>query len=48
MSKKQRSRLGKFLAELRRCGAAGIHGKKGRDRANTKRKAVNQDRKDSQ
>lgn len=44
----QRSRLGQFLAELRRSGAAGIHGKTKRDRANTNRKAVDQDRKDSQ
>jgi hypothetical protein len=48
MSKRRRGRrLGQFLAELRRSGAAGIHAKHGADRANTKRKAVEQDRKDS-
>jgi hypothetical protein len=40
--------LGQFLTELRRSHAAGKHGKTRRDRANTKRKAVDQDRKDSQ
>lgn len=49
MSKKNRARrLGQFLTELRRSHAAGIHGKTRMDRANTKRKAVRQDRKDSE
>lgn len=49
MSKKNRARrLGQFLTELRRSGAAGIHGKTRKDRANTERKAVDRDRRDSQ
>lgn len=48
MSKKNRARrLGQFLTELRRSGAAGIHGKTRKDRANTERKAVDRDRRDS-
>ena len=49
MSKKNRARrLGQFLTELRRSGAAGIHGKTRKDRANVKRKAVDRDRRDSE
>jgi len=47
-SKKHRARrIGRFLAELRRSGAAGIHGKTSKDRHNTERKAVERDRRDS-
>jgi hypothetical protein len=44
---KRRSLIGTLLTELRRSHAAGTHGKHAKDRSNTKRKAVQQDRKDS-
>lgn len=37
------SDAGRKLTELRRSSAAGKHGKKKKDRANTERKAVEQD-----
>ena len=48
MSKhKRRHSIGEFLTELRRSHASGIHGKTKPDRHNTKRKAIDQERKDS-
>lgn len=44
---KQRRSIGQFLTELRRSHASGTHRKTRKDRANTKRRAVAQDRKDS-
>lgn len=44
---KRRSVIGRTLAELRRSSAAGLHRKTRRDRANTRRQAIGQDRRDS-
>ena len=41
------SEIGRQLAELRRSGAAGLHGKKSRDRANTEREAIEQEAADA-
>jgi hypothetical protein len=46
--RKRRSLIGQILTELRRSHAAGIHGKHRKDRSNTNRKAVKQDRRDSE
>jgi hypothetical protein len=34
------------IVERRRSGASGTHGKKSKDRANSKRKVINQERRD--
>jgi hypothetical protein len=45
--RRRRSLVGKFLSELRRSHAAGLHVKTTKDRANTRRKVIEQDKKDS-
>lgn len=39
--------IGRTLTELRRSSAAGIHGKKNKDRRNKKRKAIEQEVRDN-
>jgi hypothetical protein len=39
---------GRILSELRRSGAAGIHGKSSKDRANTERRAIEQELEDEE
>lgn len=45
-ARRRRDGRGRAIAELRRSGAAGIHGKTSPDRRNTERRAIQQSQED--